>query len=144
MGLQKFQELESLPAGIQVRHDPASPQASAESVGKWSYKWSYATTVSSLNGRVEIKEFGMLSKVGDNWSFANVTGAPFTAEDFASWYGCPGGVLEAARPYSDRTNWSAAAKLEDGVHLWYYIGIDEQGKRVQGQAEVRLAGHLAQ
>jgi len=142
LGAEKFQELGTLPVGISVIHDPASVEAVQNQVSRWPYKWSYSTSVSSLGGDIEIKEFGTLSWNGSTWSLANYTGAPFTNSDFSSWYSCSRGLLSSGTVYSDRTNWSANLELKENLALWYFIGVDASGQRVKGQAIVHQVARL--
>jgi hypothetical protein len=140
----KIRELEALPLGISVVHNPASVKATHDPIGSWPYKWTYVTTVSSLAGVIEIEEFGMLGWNGKTWMFSNYTGAPFTSSDFASWYTCPNGLLRTGTVFVDPKNWSANRDLKDHVALWYFIGVDSSGKRVKGQAIVHQMGQLVE
>jgi hypothetical protein len=64
---------------------------------------------------------------------------PFNNEEFARWYRCENGILNEGETYSDKDNWLGKTnKLTNDtiVSLWYYIGINEQGKKVAGAKEI--------
>jgi len=135
-------ELRRLPEGLRVAHSPSPALAAEDSTGGKRFTWKYSTSVSTLKNEVTIVEFGMLSKAGPQWVFANYTGRPFGAEEFAAWYGCDGARVRAGETYSDPSNWSSSNCLKDGVELWYFIGEDAAGLKVQGSAEIRQVAEL--
>ena len=136
----KIHELESLPFGISVVHGPNPVLATWDARQQPPCKWSYETRVTSLFGNVTVTEFGMFAWSDNRWLFKNVTDTPFTQQDFEKWYGCPGGVLVSGQSFSDSTNWSVACVAAQGKSRWYFIGVNEAGVRVKGEATVELAG----
>lgn len=135
-------DLEQLPEGLRVAHSPNPALAAEDSTGGKRFIWKYATSVSALTNEVTIVEFGMLFQAGEQWVFANYTGKPFGAKEFAAWYGCDGARVREGETYSDPSNWSSSNCLKDGIELWYFIGEDAAGRRVQGSAEIRQAAEL--
>lgn len=129
-------ELASLPDGIVVEHAPDVVKAEPWTHGEYRIKWEFATRVAPGSGSVRIVEFGCLSWFATTWVFANYTGEPFGTTEFAAWYGCPDGLMSAGGTYADSSNWHGADRLAAGKGLWYFIGIDEDGRRVKGRAEV--------
>jgi len=135
-------ELEALPEGIAVRHAPGEVVAARVAEGEFRYRWTYETSVASRAEDLTLVEFGCFNWTGERWVFANVTGAPFTAADFASWYACPGAALAAGDVFSDPSNWNASACLRAGRSMWYYVGQDARGKRFKGTAVVELRAEV--
>lgn len=135
-GNVKAQELETLPVGLEVRHTPNPVKAMKEGPSKRSFTWVYETEIRSSGGSVKIEEFGSLYRHGDAWVFSTTTGKPFTAEDFAEWYSCPEGLIRPNQKCTDPSNWSGNDDLSAQIVKWYYIGTDEKGRRVKGEAIV--------
>jgi hypothetical protein len=135
----KLLELESLPLGIAVTHDSESALATWDGRQNPPIKWYYTTEVSSLSESVTITEFGSFAWYEDQWVFNNVTGKPFTQLDFEKWYSCPGGQLVGEQAFADHSNWSSGCRLAAGKARWYFIGVNELGERVKGEAIIELA-----
>jgi len=135
-------ELDQLPEGIRVTHSPNPVFAVEDTTAHWRFTWNYATTVAAIKGEVTVVEFGVLSRTGDQWVYANYTDEPFRGKEFAEWYNCDGSRLCEGLSYIDPSNWSAAGCLKEAKSLWYFIAEDETGRRVKGVAEVRLAAGL--
>src|ERR1700687_3028395 len=89
----KIEELAGLPVGLKVTHTPNPVGAVRGGPSGERYSWVFKTSVRSLRGPVQIVEFGGFSRVFGKWVFGNFTGRPFTPEDFADWYACPGAVV---------------------------------------------------
>ena len=137
----KFLEVDSLPEGIVVVHSPGRGVATEGGRSGFEYTWQFATTVkSSTAKRVRIVEFGAFSRVGDQWKFANFTGKPFSGDDFSEWYGAPGAMLQPGQSYTDPQNWFGGNALKESESLWYFIGLEEDGRRVKG---IGTCTHLA-
>ncbi len=132
----KFIELESLPQGLAVAHTPDPVLATF--FGPSGSQWTHSTTVSSTVGPVTIIEFGCFYEEGGQWTFGTGTKAPYTASDFAEWYGCPGAELQPGESYTDVSNRSLGNCLPEQVAKWYFIGLDSKGNRVKGESSVTL------
>lgn len=132
----KLDELASLPQGLAVVHAPEAVQD--KTMGPAGAKWRHSTTVASTVGPVTIVEFGCLALEGGRWTLATVSRAPYTADDFAAWYGCPDAMLESGRTYTDASNFSPGTASPEPVIRWYFIGVDAEGRRVKGEADVTL------
>lgn len=138
----KLKALSSLPTELKVTHTPNPVQAHRGELSGYQYTWVYATTIESLVGAVVIEEFGAFSWVGGQWYFTNFTTKPFTRNDFIEWYSCPRGMILPNYQYTDFQNWSGSAKLINKKTKWYFIGRNESGRRVKGEAEIEELGEL--
>lgn len=131
-------DLERLPVGLSVVHLPNPAGAVEDSTAHYRFTWHYSTSVESTSGEVTILEFGSLGRVGDRWQFANYNGKPFGTEEFAKWYGCEGAVVQEGVACTDPSNWTGSGCLGELRSLWYFIGEDSTGHRVQGSAEITM------
>lgn len=61
-------------------------------------------------------------------------GEPFTAENFAEWYSCKDAGVTPGNDFADPKNWGGSETLNHGKALWYFIGVDENGRRIKGEA----------
>jgi hypothetical protein len=139
------EELDKLPDGIKVVHEPKTALATltGKSERRSKYTWWYKTTVSAIDGDVTIVEFGAFVWEDGKWATgATFTGKPYTGEEFAEWYKCPKALLKKGESYSDPTNWSTAPELRAGKTRWYFIGVDAKGKRVKGEAVIELQAEI--
>lgn len=139
------EELDKLPEGIQVVHEPKAALATltGKSERRAKYTWWYKTTVSAPDGDVTIVEFGAFTWEDGKWVTARtITGKPYAAEEFAKWYNCPKAVLEKGKSFSDPTNWSADGELRAGKMRWYFVGTDPKGKKVKGEAVIELKAEI--
>jgi hypothetical protein len=132
----KLNELASLPQGLTVVHTPDAVATTAD--GPTGSKWPHSTTVSSTVGPVVIVEFGCLYKEGEHWKFGTANKAPYTADNFAEWYGCQNAEMQPGATYTDASNFSLGHGSPDQAAKWYFIGVDAQGNRVKGEADVKL------
>jgi hypothetical protein len=79
-GFLSHEELEKLPVGIKVVHEPEAPKArpARENSFGANYVWDYKTTVSSVAGIVRVSEFGAFVRIDGDWDHApTVTGRPY-------------------------------------------------------------------
>jgi hypothetical protein len=140
-----IKELEKLPKGIKVVHDPKTALATltGRSERRAKYTWWYKTTVSAIDSDVTIVEFGALVWMNGKWiNGGTFTGKPYSAKEFEEWYKCPKAVLKKGKSYSDSTNWSSGPALEAGKMRWYFVGIDANGKRVKGEAVIETKAEI--
>lgn len=103
------------------------------------YQLQFATRVSSKNGDVRIEEFGAYILKDNKWVASSIYDRPFNNSEFAKWYGCYGGLVLEGKTYCDKDNWLRKTNVltnETMVSLWYFIGTDENGKRVVGAKEI--------
>lgn len=136
-----IEDLEKLPIGIEVAHDPESvPATQTEPNGVLSkYTWRYKTTVSATDGDVRVVEFGAFYRNGDKWvPGPTFTGKPYAAKEFSEWYACPDALLKKGQSYSDPNNWNTGQALRAGTMRWYFVGLDSKGQRVKGEAAINL------
>jgi hypothetical protein len=130
----KEQELASLPVGIEVTHTPNPVKAQQGGRSGVAYTYVYQTSVRSLEGTLTVQEFGAFSWSDGRWVFSNFTGKPFSPVEFADWYSCPNAQLVPGQTFADPQNWSGAFTLTGSKAKWYVIAVDEQGRRVKGEA----------
>jgi hypothetical protein len=130
----KLEELDSLPVGLEILHAPDPAKAQEGLRTGYRYTWVYETAVRSLSGTVRIEEFGSFGWQEDRWVFSNFTGEPFNGQQFAEWYSCPNATVTETHTCADPSNWTGRSALVAGRMLWYFIGVDAQGRRVKGQA----------
>jgi hypothetical protein len=139
-----IKELDKLPVGLKVVHDPNPARAteSGNSERRGKYTWWYKTTVAPTGPDVKVVEFGAYAWHDGKWVFANFSGKPFSAKDFAQWYSCPDALIKEGKAYTDPTNWGSAQELAAAKARWYYIGIDSKGRRVKGEAVIEQKGEI--
>jgi hypothetical protein len=139
------EELDKLPDGIKVVHEPKTALATltGKSARRAKYTWWYKTAVSATDTDVTIVEFGAFTWRDGKWvTTGTITGKPYTGEEFAEWYKCPKATIKKGKSYSDPTNWSSEAELKAGKTRWYFIGTDAKGNRVKGEAVVELKAEI--
>jgi hypothetical protein len=134
----KLDENEKLPFGLKVVHTPERVRADHGGPSGRAFTWSYKTSVIATNGSVIVEEFGSFVWHKDKWEFSTFTGRPFTSQDFADWYSCPGAKLAEGREFFDGSNWSGGDVLRGGKMKWYFIGVTPDGRRVKGEAIVEI------
>ena len=129
-----LKQLSTLPDEIIVTHSPNPVKAQPGGRSGYKYTWLYETKVAARTGQVVIEEFGSFTWHNNQWFFVNFTMKPFTASDFAEWYECPNAKLNVGQAYSDGSNWTGGDVLASGKMKWYFIGRNEKGERVKGEA----------
>lgn len=143
-GDAKYREVTGLPDGIVVTHSPERVRAMTGGRSGSEYTYVYETRVRPSSGRVRIVEFGAFGKRDGKWVFGTYTGKPFTSENFAEWYRVPGATLERGAEAVDPYNWSGASEPVDGETLWYFVGEEEDGRRVKGMAAVQEVAEISE
>lgn len=124
--------------------DRKGPRAALTEQGKrrGKYTWWYKTQIQAKGSGVHIEQFGSFVWRKGQWEFANYTRKPFATKDFSEWYSCPDGLLRPGKLFEDPTNWGSSDKLSASKALWYFIGVDEEGRRVKGEAVINGLGEL--
>jgi len=140
-------KLAKIPTGIEVTHSKTIVYAipnkkDPEKYGQ--YKWHFETTVSPSNEDLTITEFGAYLWDGKEWVFSSIYGRPFNPEEFSKWYSCESAVIKKGKSFTDNNNWSKADQLNGQKRrtLWYFIGVNAEGKKFKGTAEVTTIGEL--
>lgn len=126
-------ELQNIPNGIEVGHNPQTVMAEYNKNDSMYY-WVYKTTVKPMTEDLEITEFGSYLWISGHWEFSTVTLKPFDKNDFARWYNCADGKIKKGTEYSDTGNWTRWQTLQKGRTLWYYIGKNSKGEKFKGTA----------
>jgi len=138
----KYQEIALLPVGLEVIHTPKIIKAMRGGRSGHKYTWLIKTTIRSKVGPVTITEFGGFVSVNGRWVFSNLTGKPFTADNFAEWYNCSEAKLAEGRSYTDENNWGGGDFLVASKGLWYFIAVTPDGKRFKGEAELEQVAEV--
>ena len=140
-------KLAKIPTGIEVTHSKTivyaiSNEKDPEKYGQ--YKWHYETTVTPTNEDLTITEFGAYLWDGKEWVFRSIYGRPFNSEEFSKWYSCDSAHIKKGKSSTDHNNWSKADQLNGQKirTLWYFIGINANGQKFKGTAEVTTIGEL--
>lgn len=137
-------ELDRLPVGIDVKHDPVKPKPRAGTKQEqWPLVWPYQTTVKNLTEKpLRLVQFGQAQWQDGKWVISSdpreLDASTFTIEQFNEWYLCPNGMLEVGKSYSDPNNWSGNRKMTSFKHRWFFIATDPDGKRYKGESVIEL------
>jgi hypothetical protein len=127
-------DLESIPIGLTVTYSPPLVEAQQGGRSGYRYTWSYSTSVSPTGAPVTIEEYGALGWVDGAWVFRDEQHKTFSAKTFADQYDCPKAKVLTDKVYTCDDNWSGADQLRPYRCKWYFIGTDERGRRVKGEA----------
>ena len=138
----ELSDLDSLPIGLEVVHTPETVLADSTGASGYKYTWTFKTTVRATGAPVSIQEFGSLMDENGRWVLGNVTKKFFSQNDFAEWYSCPEGFVTSGSEFSDPTNWVGNNCMQPGKVKWFYVGIDDKGRRVKGVAVVEQLAEL--
>jgi hypothetical protein len=134
-------ELENIPNGIEIGHNPQTVSAVYNEKDSMYY-WFYKTSIKPVREDIEITEFGAYNWAGDHWVFSTVSGKPFEPKDFSEWYKCKNAKMKKGKEYSDEKNWNRLRELQSGKALWYYIGKNSKGELFKGTAIVNYLPEL--
>ncbi|MEX2186325.1 MAG: hypothetical protein WD875_06010 [Pirellulales bacterium] len=139
------EELDKLPTGIKVVHEPDVVLAtlSGKNTRRGKYTWWYKTTVTATDADVTIEQFGAFVQVDGKWvNGGSFTGKPYNAEQFAEWYSCDKANIRKGKSAADPKNWSTSDELAAAKMRWYFIGVDATGRRVKGEATVEIKAEI--
>ncbi|PHQ80688.1 MAG: hypothetical protein COB65_10975 [Thalassobium sp.] len=146
--IQFSAELDSLPVGILIQHSKDTVYAELnlkDPEVRGIYKWGYATTVSAIDNEITITKFGGFDYHEGRWiESAGIYDRPFSTSEFEKWYSCPGGAMIPEASFTDSNNWTKGNKLNIDTRraLWYFIGVDETGKKWKGIKEIVYVGKM--
>ena len=136
-------ELEQLPIGMDVVHIPATvsgPTAGIET--GWSHSWVFRTEVESRGEKLKIQLFGILAWDGEEWVLPSnqkkYNSGVLDGKTFAEWYGIPDGTISPVAPAVDDQNWAGSHNRQGFKQKWFFIGVDESGKKWKGEGVVEL------
>jgi len=141
---EKLTELESMPMGIAVSHTPSLVRYTLNPSNVSGVEWQFSTTVSAMAGPVTIVEFGYFVERNEQWElhYENERPLSFSAGDFASEFDCPASLMVPGKSYTNPENQSAIDCVPEQLVKWYFIGIDADGSRVKGEADIKLITEL--
>jgi WD40 repeat protein len=132
-----LRETTTATAILEVTHypNPAKFQPGGASGG--AYTCAYKTSVKAIGAGVRIEKFGMYFWENNQWVHSTSNnGQPWSPEEFANWYSCPGAYIGPGQECSDPNNWNGADTPNLTKGKWYYIGVDDNGNEVQGEAVI--------
>lgn len=92
-----------------------------------------------MAGLVTIIEFGYFVERNGQWELSCGDEVPctYTSSDFAERYDSPRSELQPGEAYTDTRNRSVIDCVPEQMVKWYFIGMDAEGNRVKGEANVR-------
>ena len=138
----KLTELASLPQGLTVTYTPDTVESSFS--GPSGVQWVHSTTVSSTVGPVKIVEYGFLLERNGRWTDETGIRSEYTAKEFAENFGCPDARLLPGKSYTNEWNRSISDNRPEQAGKWYFIGLDAEGNRVKGEANIKLVGNMSE
>lgn len=141
---EKLAELASLPEGLAISHTSGPVRYTLYTPSLSGVRWQHSTTVSSVVGQVTIIEFGYFVNRNGRWEFPYGTEVPFiyTSSDFAERYDCPNSKLQPGGSCTDARNRSIIDCVPEQLVKWYFIGMDDKGNLVKGEANVKFLAEL--
>ena len=122
---------------LQVAHNPNPSKFIPGGISSREFTCYFQTTVEAAGAGIHIVTFGMDTVIDDDQVLDQAAASgPWSADEFADWYDCPGAFIPAGGACTDENNWLGSDKGVPFVGIWYYRGVDEQGKLVSGEAEI--------
>jgi hypothetical protein len=122
---------------LTVEHHPNPATFILSGVSNREFTCYFQTTVKALDAGVHILSFGMDYLFNGEQAPDMTSGSgPWSADEFADWYECPGAFIPAGEDCTDGNNWLGSDKNAPFVGVWYYHGEDDQGNPVSGEAEI--------
>ena len=128
----------SLDRAIEVSHFPATVNAYADPDKEGVYHWKHNTAILSSRSDIQIEEFGAYLFYNGAWNER----ISYPAKDLDKFFGTQKGRLLQGQPYTFADNWRTGDKVFGGWSMWYFIGTDDQGKRVCGYAALETTDKL--
>jgi len=124
-------------ASFVIRHHPNPSPFLPGGVSNQEFTCYFQSSLLAQDAGVHIKTFGMDYYVDGFWvRDLNKRTGPWTADEFAEWYDCPGAFIPAGETCTDPNNWLGSDNNKPFKGLWYYHGVDEHGNPVSGEAEI--------
>jgi hypothetical protein len=124
-------------ASLVVQHHPNPAAFLPGGVSNQEFTCYFQSALQTQSAGVHIKTFGMDLFVDGLWvSDPNKRTGPWTADEFADWYDCPGAFIPAGESCTDPNNWLGRDNNIPFKGLWYYRGVDEFGHAVSAEAEI--------
>jgi hypothetical protein len=134
-------ELTATPAAgmvkLLVSHSPNPSRVKAGGASGNGYTCNYETSVIAVGGDVQIEGFQANFLVNNQWKPSpSNNGQPWSVDDFADWYSCPGGLIHEGQECSDPSNWTGQSTSAAKQVKWIYWGVTSSGEHVEGEAIV--------
>lgn len=140
----KLAELNSLPVGLVVSHNPEPVHATLYSPSLSGVQWKHNTTVTATESPVSLIEYGYFVKRNGQWEFSYGTQVPlsYDSKDFAIMFACPDAKLKPGESYTNLENRSVIDCVPEQMVKWFFIGLDDKGNRVKGEATLNLLAEV--
>lgn len=138
-------KLSTIPTGFSVTHnkDILSPEPAANN---FSYVWKLETAVKNLrNEHLKIVEFGTYKLKNNKWVLDSIQEEPFSYDTInKEFYEVYGATIKPKETYTEHKNYLYANKLNQSKNkkLFYFIGLNHEGKKYKGIQEVIIVEEL--
>jgi hypothetical protein len=134
-------ELDSLPVGLEIIHEPAQVgKPEGPNSDDWPYRWRFRTEVRAIDRPLTITHFGIIAWDGSQWVLPpdqrHYNSGVLEKGTFAEWYHCPDATVRPGGPAVDPENWAGAYARAPFRQKWFFIGEDSQGQRFKGEGIV--------
>lgn len=125
------------PTQLVVSHSPNPAIWETGGPSGFTYTCSYKTTVQAVGGDVQIQGFQAYFLNNGQWEPSTSNNSqPWSVQDFAGWYSCPGGLIQAGNSCSDPNNWNGQNNPVVQTIKWVFFGVRSTGERVEGEAAI--------
>ncbi len=132
---EKLLEIDNI---LMVNHFPDVVHPFQDEKDTTLYNWKHTTSVLSLEEDVIITEFGAYIFYDDKWNERVVYGP----KEMDKFFGTKKARLKKGQPYTFNDNWRAGTKVFGGWAMWYFVGLDEEGKKICGYAMLETTDQI--
>ena len=123
-------------ARLEVIHYPNPAKFQSGGASGAAYTCVYKTSVKAIGTGVQIEKFGTYFWANNQWVHNTSNNQPWSPQEFADWYSCPGAYIGPGQECSDPNNWNGSDTPGLTKVKWYYIGVDDNGNEVQGESVI--------
>jgi hypothetical protein len=122
---------------LEGTHSPSPAKFQPGGSSRSTYTCAFKTSVEAIRAGVRIENFGAYFWENNQWVHSTSNnGQPWSSEVFADWYSCPGAYIGPGQECSDPNNWIGGDSSTTSKSKWYYVGVDDNGNEVQGEAVI--------
>lgn len=120
---------------LEVTHYPSPAKFQPGGSSGSAYTCAFKTSVKAIRAGVHIEKFGAYFWENNQWVHSTSNnGQPWSSDEFADWYSCPGAYIGPGQECYDPNNWIGGDSSNMTKSKWYYIGVDDNGNALQGEA----------
>jgi hypothetical protein len=128
---------------MEVIHSPSKvPSPVGPNSEGWTYQWLFETEVRAIDRSLTILKFGICAWDGTQWILPSdnrrYNAGILGQTEFKEWYSCPSGRIVPGKSAIDAENWAGSRTRTPFRQKWFFIAVDENGKRFKGEAVVEL------